>query len=56
MNNGCAEHNAFMGEYQNSDLSYGQLDHCVGILQSVIAVVEEEQNLEHLQVSYHEEI
>ena len=36
-----------MGEDENSDLSYGQLDHSVGIFQSVVVVVvEEEQYLE----------
>ena len=43
--NGCANHNACMDEDQNSDLSYGQLDHSVGILQFVVVDVEEEQNL-----------
>ena len=45
-----------MGEDRNSDLSYGQLDHSVHILQSVVVAVEEEQNIEQLEVSYHEEI
>ena len=46
--NGCVDHNACMGEYQNTDLSYGQLDHNVGIFQSivVVAAVEEEKDLE----------
>ena len=57
MKNGCADYNACMGEDQNSDLSYGQRDHSVGILQSVVVVaVEEEQNLEQLQVNCHKEI
>ena len=47
MKNGCADHSACMGEDQNSDLSYGQRDHSVGILQFVVVVVvEEEQDLE----------
>ena len=46
MKNGCADHSAYMGEDQNSELSYGQCDHSVGILQSVVVVVEEEQDLE----------
>ena len=49
--NGCADHSACMDEDQNSDISYGQLDHSVGILQS--DVVEAEQDLEQLQVNYH---
>ena len=44
---------AYMDEDQNSDLSYGQLGHSVGISQSV--VVEEGQNLKQLKVNYHEE-
>ena len=44
-----------MGEDRNSDLSYGQCNHSVGILQFVVAVVEE-QNLEQLKVNCHEEI
>ena len=40
--NECADHCACMGEDQNSDLSYGQLDHSVAILQSVDVVVLEE--------------
>ena len=36
--NGCADHSACMGEDRNIDLSYGQLDHSVGILQSVVVV------------------
>ena len=47
---------AYMDEDQNSDLSDGQLDHSVGISQSiVVVVVEEEQSLEHLEVNCHEE-
>ena len=38
----CADHNACMGENQNNDISYGQLDHSVEILQSIAAAVEEE--------------
>ena len=54
MKNGCADHSAYMDEDQNSDLSYGQLNHSVGILQFVVVVVmEEEQDLEELQVNYH---
>ena len=57
MKNGCADHRACMDEDRNSDLSYGQRDHSVGILQSVvIVVVEEEQDLEQLKVNCHEEI
>ena len=38
-------------------ISYGQLDHSVGILQFVVVVVvEEEQDLEQLQVNCHKEI
>ena len=44
--NECGDHSACMGEYQNNDISYGQLDHSVGILQSIVVVVEEEQDLE----------
>ena len=54
--NGCAAHSACMGEDQNIDISYGQLDHSVGIFQFVVVVVEEEKNLEHLKMCYHEEI
>ena len=43
----CPNHSACMDEDQNSDLSYGQLDHSVGILQSDV-VVEVEQDLEQL--------
>ena len=43
--NECANHSACMDEDQNSDLSYGQLDHSVGIFQSV---VEAKQDLEQL--------
>ena len=45
-----------MDEDQNNDLSYGQLDHSVGILKYVVVVVEEEQDLEQLNVNCHEEI
>ena len=45
MKNVCADHSACMDEDQNNDLSYGQLDHSVGILQSFV-VVEVEQDLE----------
>ena len=48
--------NAHMDEDQNSDLSYGQLNHSVGILQSIVDAVEEEQNLEQLKVNCHKEI
>jgi len=34
-----------MDEDQNSDLSDGQLGHSVGILQSVVVAMEENQNL-----------
>ena len=51
MKNECDDHSACMDEYQNSDLSYDQLDHSVGISQSIVFVVE--QDLEQLQVSYH---
>ena len=45
--NGCADHNSFMGEDQNNDISYGKLDHSLGISQSIVVVaVEEEQDLE----------
>ena len=56
MKNGCVDHSVCMGEDRNNHLSYGQRDHSVGILKSIVAVVEEEQNLEQLKVSYHEEI
>ena len=46
---------AYMDEDQNSDLSDGQLSHSVGISQSIVATVEEEQNLKQLEVNYHEE-
>ena len=46
MKNGCADHSACMDEDKKNDLLYGQLDHSVGILQSVVAIVEEEHNLE----------
>ena len=42
LKNGCDNHNAYMDEDQNSDFSYGQLDHSVGILQYVVVVVEVE--------------
>ena len=45
-----------MGEDRNNDISYGQLDHNVGILQYVVAALEEEQDLEKLKVNCHEEI
>ena len=35
LKNECADHSACMDEDQNSDISYGQLDHSVGILQSL---------------------
>ena len=54
--NGYADHSACMDEDQNNDLSYGQLDHSVGILQSVVVVVEVEQDLEQRQVNSHKEI
>ena len=56
MKNGCADHSACMDEDQNNDLLYGQLDHSVGILQSVGVVVEVEQDLEQLLVNCHKEI
>ena len=56
MKNGCVDHNAYIGEDRNNDISYGQLDHSVGILQSVVVVVEVEQDLEQLQVNCHKEI
>ena len=40
--NGCVDHSACMGEDQNNDLSYVQLDHSVGILKSIVAAMEEE--------------
>ena len=48
---------AYMDEDQNSDLSNGQLDHSVGISQSVVVVVavEEGQSLEQLKLNCHEE-
>ena len=48
---------AYMDEDQNSDLSYGQLDHSVGISRYVVVVVavEEEQSLEQLEVNCYEE-
>ena len=45
LKNVCADHSACMDEDQNSDLSYGQLDHSVGILQSDFVV---EPDLEQL--------
>ena len=56
MKNGCVDHNSCMGEDRNNDLSYGLLDHSVGIFQFVIDVVEEEQDLEQLKVNCHKEI
>ena len=46
--NGCADHSACMGEDRNNDLSYGQRNYSVGIFQSIVVAVEEEQNLEQL--------
>ena len=43
---GCADHSACMGEDRNNDLSYGQCDHNVGILKSIVASMEEEQDIE----------
>ena len=43
--NGCADHSSCMDEDRNSDLSYGQHNHSVGIFQSVVAALEEEQDL-----------
>ena len=48
MKNGCTDHSACMVEDRNNDLSYGQRAQSVGILQFVVAAVEEEQNLEQL--------
>ena len=42
LKNECGDHSACMDEDQNSDLSYGQLDHSVGILQSDVVVVEQD--------------
>ena len=56
MKNGCTDHSACMGEDRNNDISYGQLDHSVGISQSVVATVEEERDLEQLKVNCHKEI
>ena len=56
MKNGCADHISCMGEDQNNDLSYGQLDHSVGIFQSVVVDLEEEKDLKQLKVNYHKEI
>ena len=55
MKNGRFYDSAYMDEDQNSDLSNGQLDHSVGISQSVVVsvAVEEGQNLEQLDVSCH---
>lgn len=47
---------AYMDEDKNNDLSCGQLSHSVGISQSVVVVVEEEQNLGQLKVNCHEGI
>ena len=45
--NGCADHSDRTGEDQKSDISYGQLDHNVGILQFVVVVAMlEEHDLE----------
>jgi len=47
-----------MDEDQNSDLSDGQLGQSIVISQSVafvFAIVDEGQNLEQLEVNYHEE-
>ena len=45
-----------MDEDQNSDLSDGQLDHSVGISQSVVvSAVEEGQSLEQLELNCLEE-
>ena len=44
--NRCVDHSAYMGEDQNNDLSYGQLNHSVDISQFVVDAVEEEQDLE----------
>ena len=54
--NGCADHSACTGEDRSNDISYGQLDHSVGILQFVVAYLEEEQDMEQLNVNYHKEI
>ena len=56
MKNRCVDHSACMDEDQNSDLSYGQLDHRVGIFQFFVVAMEEEQVLEQLKVNFHEEI
>ena len=57
MKNGCVDHSGYLGEDRNSDLSYGQRDHSVFILQFfVVFAVEEEQDLEQLKVNCHEEI
>ena len=53
MKNGCADHSACMGEDQNSDLSYGQIDHSVGILKYIVVAVEEKKDLEQLKVNCH---
>ena len=53
MKNGCADYSAYIGEDRNSDISYGQLDQSVEILQSVAIALEEEQDLEELKVNYH---
>ena len=58
MKNGWFYDSAYMDEDQNNDLSDGQLDHSVGISQSVVVVVvvavEEGQNLEQLKLNCHE--
>ena len=58
MNNGWFYDSAYMDEDQNNDLSNGQLSNSVGISQSIVVfvAVEEEQNLEQLDVNYHEGI
>ena len=38
--NECADHSACMDEDQKNDLSYGQLDHSVGMLQSDVVKAE----------------
>ena len=51
MNIRCADHNACMGEDRNNDISYGQLNQSVEILQSFVVALEEEQDLEQLKVN-----
>ena len=48
---------AYMDEDQNSDLSNGQLNHSVGISQSIVVVVavEEGQSPEQLKLNCHKE-